>query len=99
MTAAAETAQATDDVACWCCGNKYPADRVVRLGSHPEVAVCVGCAHYLDRRAKEHEPVTAATQRMRGAAGAARRAVIDRHWHEMPVIGRGLRWLDRRLPW
>jgi hypothetical protein len=88
-----------DTVACWCCGDQTPPERVVHLGSHPEVAVCGGCAAYLHRRAKEQQPSTPATRRVRGAAGAVRRTVIERGWHERPVVGRALRWLDRRSPW
>jgi len=99
MTTAAETARREDSVACWCCGGQYPEHQVLRLGSHPEVAVCLGCARYLNRRAREHGPSTAAVQRVRGVAQAARRAAVDRGWHEKPVIGRALRWLDRHSPW
>ena len=99
MTTAAETARREDSVACWCCGGRYPERQVVRLGSHPEVAVCAGCARYLNRRATEHEPSSAAVQRVRGVARATRRAVMERGWHEKPVIGRALRWVDRHSPW
>ena len=99
MTTAAETAREKDNVACWCCGDRYPQDRVVHLGSHPEVAVCVGCAAYLNRRAKEQQPSTAATRRGRAAANAVRGAVIERGWHEKPGVGKALRWLNRHSPW
>jgi hypothetical protein len=37
----ANTADSSGDEAdCWCCGQRYPNERLVRLGSHPEVAVC-----------------------------------------------------------
>jgi hypothetical protein len=29
---------------------------------------------------------------------SARRVVMQRHWHQRPVIGKPLRWLGRRLP-
>jgi ribosome-binding protein aMBF1 (putative translation factor) len=98
MTTAAEATRETDGVPCWCCGNQYAEDQVVRLGRHPEVAVCIGCARYLNRRAKEHRPATAATQRVRGVMQAARRTVVRRNLQEKPVIGRVLRWLDGHLP-
>lgn len=97
-TAAEEAAHGTGAVSCWCCGNEYEADRVVRLGAHPEVAVCIICAHDLRRRAKEHVPATATTRRVRGLMRSVRGAVIRRKLGEKPVIGKALRWLDRHLP-
>lgn len=97
-TAAEEAAHGTDAVACWCCGNEYEADQVVRLGARPEVAVCIGCAHFLRRRAKEHVPATAAARRVRGLMRSVRGAVIQHKLGEKPVIGKALRWLDRHLP-
>lgn len=38
-------------VGCWCCGQPYPPDRMVHLGTHPEVTVCADCARFLHRRA------------------------------------------------
>ena len=34
-------------VTCWCCGSSQSELSVVRLGDHPEVAVCLRCAHFL----------------------------------------------------
>jgi hypothetical protein len=85
---------------CWCCGRHRPADAVVHLGDHPEVAVCLDCAHFLHQQARDREdaltpsPVT----RVRDGLRAARRLVIRRGWHEKPVIGPALRWLGGRLP-
>ena len=57
--AAAATARAAPEPAtnpaengmlrCWCCGQLRPADRMIHLDSHPEVAVCLACAHFLHR--------------------------------------------------
>ena len=52
---AAETAGDLGEVACWCCGKRYAEPDVVRLGEHPEVAVCLGCAHFLHQRARARE--------------------------------------------
>ena len=32
-------------VHCWCCGTIDAPDRMVNLGDHPEVHLCLGCAH------------------------------------------------------
>ena len=40
---------------CWCCGAIEDTSRLVRLGNHPEVAVCVRCAHALSKWAWEIE--------------------------------------------
>lgn len=95
MTVAAETARKSGFAACWCCGGSFPEDRLVRLGDHPEVAVCFACAGYLNRRAREGQ----ASRRPRALAEATRRMVTNRGWHRAPVIGRALRWLDHHSPW
>lgn len=87
-------------VACWCCGAPRPEEDVVRLGDHPEVAVCQGCAHFLHQRARAREdelrPSAAGTAR--DVLRAARELVIRRGWHNRPVIGPLLRRLGTRLP-
>jgi hypothetical protein len=72
-------------VRCWCCGQERPADHVVHLGSHPEVAVCLACAHFLYRRARARED-----QLHPSLPGRARDVL--RSWRER-VIRRG--WLRR----
>lgn len=102
MTAqtAAASGGAIDEVACWCCGRPTPETDVVHLGEHPEVVVCLPCAHYLHQRARDSEdsrrPSPAA--RVRDGLRAGRRLVMRRGWHTRPVIGPALRWLGRRLP-
>lgn len=83
---------------CWCCGHHYPDSDLVHLGEHPEVAVCTGCARYLNRRARQAN-ATVASRRLYVAAEKIRDAVIARGWHEHPRIGPVLKWLDRRMPW
>ena len=91
---------AADSVACWCCGQPLPTDSVVHLGDHPEVVVCLGCAHFLHQQARAREDALrpSAASRLRDGLRSARRVVLQRRWHQKPVIGRLLRWLGRRLP-
>ena len=56
-------------VRCWC-GHQRPADHVVYLGSHPDVAVCLGCAHFLHQRAGQAGPAAPDA----GRAGSGRTA-------------------------
>jgi hypothetical protein len=85
---------------CWCCGRERPEHALVRLGSHPEVAVCAGCAHWLLRRARlqhdAHDPSPAA--RVRRLLERSRALVVEQGWHRLPVLGSGLRWIGDRLP-
>jgi hypothetical protein len=37
---------------CHCCGKSFPADTMVRFERHPEDALCVGCAQWLNDRAR-----------------------------------------------
>jgi hypothetical protein len=85
---------------CWCCGTAYPDADLVRLGNHPEVGVCLACAHYLHQQARAREDARRPTpaSRARDQLRNARQVVIRREWHRNPVIGRPLRWLGRRLP-
>ena len=85
---------------CWCCGQPRSTDDVVHLGNHPEVAVCLGCAHFLHQRARarEDELRPSAAGRARDGLRAVRGVVIARRWHEKPLIGPVLRWLGTRLP-
>lgn len=85
---------------CWCCGRTYPESALLRLGEHPEVAVCFGCARFLHRRATEEadafRPSVAA--RGRSVVRHARRTVMKHGWQGRPVVGPVLRWVDRFLP-
>lgn len=88
------------ELECWCCGHQYPDERLVRLGSHPEVAVCFGCAHFLHQQAGRREDAlqTSITSRLRDGLRWGRRLAMDHGWHQRAVIARPLRWLGRRLP-
>jgi hypothetical protein len=85
---------------CWCCGNSLTLGQVVNLGNHPEVELCLPCAHYLHRQANAREDVMrpSPATRIRDQMRAARNAVIQRQWHQKPIIGRPLRWLGRHTP-
>ena len=73
---------------------------MVYLGNHPEVAVCVRCAHSLSKWAGEVEDRDnhGIGARARGAFRAVRKSVVRRGWHNSPLIGRRLRRLGRHLP-
>jgi len=87
-------------VQCWCCGTIDVPARMVHLGDHPEVHLCLGCAHFVHHRAWEIED-----EGKRGPAALVRdqfrnlRAlVIRRGWHQNRFIGDKLRWHDRYVP-
>jgi hypothetical protein len=94
QTAVGETGQSR----CWCCGRNSSDDALVHLGNHPEVGICINCVHFLRRRALDHQ-ATVMRQRLRGAAESIRGEVIERGWHQRPVIGPALQWVNRHLPW
>ncbi len=73
---------------------------MVRLGNHPEVTVCVRCAHSLSKWAGEIEDrgKTSPAARARGAARSVRGYVVRRGWHHNRFVGRYLRWLGRHTP-
>ena len=100
MTAQTARDETGDLPVCWCCGQPQHADDIVHLGNHPEVGVCLGCAHYLHQQARGREDAAhpSPAARARDALRAARSLVIARQWHEKPLIGRPLRWLGRHLP-
>lgn len=89
-----------DAAACWCCGHSLTVGRAVSLGNHPEVEICLPCAHYLHRRANAYEDALrpSPATRIRDWMRAARGGIIQRQWHQKPIIGRPLRWLGRHTP-
>jgi hypothetical protein len=99
-TITANGADDEGDVACWCCDASDVADRMVQLGNHPEVHLCLRCAHFVHQQAWEIEDDT-----KRGSAAFVRerfrslRALVMRHgWHQNRIIGGTLRWLGKHLP-
>jgi hypothetical protein len=100
MAAAAVEHAQVERPACWCCGNTFEEQELSRLGSHPEVAVCAGCARWLHRRAR---PSSDAGVRTPGAVvlravAAARHRLMRAGLQDWPVVGRLLRRLDQHLP-
>ena len=85
---------------CWCCGSSFPEEHVVRLGQRPEVAVCLDCALFLNRRAMQRrdELSPSLARRVRSGLQACRDWVVARGWHAHGAFGSFLRWLDRHLP-
>src|SRR3954453_3696210 len=53
--------------ACWCSGQLLSEPDVLRLGEHPEAAVCLGCAHFLHQRARAREDEARPSPAARGA--------------------------------
>ena len=98
MTAQQSTGEAGRDTECWCCGRR--GDSVVHLGNHPEVTVCLRCAHFLHQQARGLEDMDrrSPAARVRDGLRAVRREVIRRGWHRKAGIGRLLRWLGTRTP-
>ena len=73
---------------------------MVRLGDHPEVALCHPCARWAAKEAREIEDRdrTGVLASVRGQIRTVRHGVIDRNWHRHRVVGRPLRWLGKHLP-
>ncbi|GGO84991.1 hypothetical protein GCM10011584_03870 [Nocardioides phosphati] len=85
---------------CWCCDEEFPPALLVSLGAHPEVALCFDCARWIGRRARQQADLVrpGLRARVRRSVAGLRAAVISRGWHDLPVVGRILRRIDRRLP-
>lgn len=85
---------------CWCCDNEFAEVSLVRLGSRPEVTICLDCARSLHRRAlaRRHEHRWTPMGVVRGAVQRARDWVIENGWHARGPLGAFLRRIDRFLP-
>lgn len=85
---------------CWCCGDRNGESSVVRLGDHPEVMLCLRCAHSIHRRAQAIEDAGVRTMatRVRGVVRTSESFVIRYGLQRKPLIGPLLRWLGPRLP-
>lgn len=85
---------------CWCCGSTFAEADLSRLGSHPEVAVCLRCAQWLYRRARADADGDSRTPGvlLRRTLAVARRRVMKAELQHWPVVGPLLRRLDRHLP-
>ena len=100
MTAEVSPSESGGEIPCWCCGARRLPAGVVPLGNHPEVAVCLGCAHFLHKQARAREDAsrTSPAARLRDGLRAVRWLVIRRGWHQTPGIGRLVRRLGRHTP-
>lgn len=85
---------------CWCCGTAGDPERMVHLGNHPEVVLCLGCARWAAKEAGEIEDRdrTGLLPRARDKFRDLRRGVVHRGWHRNRYLGPALRWIGRRLP-
>ena len=98
--AAANAGEASGELACWCCGRPGRGDRMVRLGDHPEVALCLACARWAGKQAAaiEDQGRAGPMVTMRGWLRQARTAAIRRNWHRHPIFGPAVRWVGKRWP-
>lgn len=85
---------------CWCCGAVDDPARLIRLGAHPEVAVCIRCAHSLSKWAWELEDQSRAglAVRARDRLRRMRKSVMRHGWQNKPIIGPLLRRVGRFTP-
>lgn len=85
---------------CWCCGKIESPEKMVHLGNHPEVTVCVPCAYWLKHAASEikDQSRTGPRARVRDWLRRLRRAVTVRGWRNRRLVGRPLRRLGKHLP-
>ncbi len=85
---------------CWCCSTVENLERMVHLGDHPEVRLCLRCAHFMHQQAWqiEDEGGDRPGGRARNGLRNLRAEVLRRGWHRNRLIGGRLRWLGRYLP-
>jgi uncharacterized protein len=69
---------------CWCCGNEFPAEELVRLGCHDEIGLCEPCVGWLaDRRGhavRRAVPILATGDVSRALAHYAALGFDTEHW-------------------
>ena len=92
--------ESSDQHSCWCCGQEQAAEDILHLGEHPEVEVCLPCAHFLHQQARGREDAQtrSPTARVRDGMRSLRELVMRYGLHHKPVIGPVLRWLGPRVP-
>jgi hypothetical protein len=92
--------EAGDRCSCWCCGQEQGPEGVVDLAVHPEVHVCLRCAHFLHQQARDREDAQTRSPLARARDGMRSiRALVMRYGlQRKPVIGPILRWLGPRMP-
>lgn len=89
-----------DPSQCWCCDAIEDPARMVHLGNHPEVALCLGCARWAAKEAGDIEDQgnTGLAVRARHLVRAARHGVVSKGWHRNRLIGGPLRWIGKWVP-
>jgi hypothetical protein len=99
-SASAETHDVPALGQCWCCGSDNDPTLMVRLGNHPEVALCRPCARWAAKQAWEldDQSKTGVLVIARNQFRSIRQTVIHHGWHRSPIIGASLRWIGKRLP-
>ena len=100
-TAATEVGDSGEAIGrCWCCGATVDETSLTRLGDHPEVGLCVGCARWVYRRSRltAHQNDRDVRARVDRGAARVRARVMSVGAHDWPVVGAVLRWLDRHAP-
>jgi ribosome-binding protein aMBF1 (putative translation factor) len=92
--------ESADRNSCWCCGQEQTSKDMVHLRDHPEVEVCLRCAHYLHQQARGREDAqTRSPQaRVRDGMRSVRGLMMRYDLQHKPVIGSILRWLGPRVP-
>jgi len=77
------------NVECWCCDTIDAPDRMVNLSNHPEVHLCLQCAHYVHQQAWviEDEGKRGPAALIRDRFRNLRAGVIRRGWHQNRFIG------------
>jgi hypothetical protein len=90
----------SSELHCWCCDKEFAEASLVRLGSRPEVTICLDCARFLNRRAlaRRQEQRWTPMGVVRGAVQHGRDRVIENGWHTRGPLGAFLRRIDRFLP-
>ena len=85
---------------CWCCGCVEPPERLIHLGNHPEVTLCIACGYWLRNRAWELEDQSRNGVLVRGRdlVRRTRDKVIQSDLHRHQIFGPPLRWLHKYLP-
>jgi hypothetical protein len=85
---------------CWCCGTSEDPARMVRLGNHPEVALCTRCARWAAKQAWaiEDRDRTGPGALLRHQLRAVRHSVVGRGWQHHRFLGGPIRWIGKRLP-
>ncbi len=100
MTAAETPGTQQPAPSCWCCSGEFAEVSLVRLGSRPEVAICLDCARYLNRRAiaRRDEHRWTPLRPVRRGVQHIRDWVIENGWHRRGLLGAFLRSINRFLP-